>query len=68
MTEGGGGKNFQNIDYVICERPLRIELLMIEFFRKSRYPVVAVHSGASRRQRTTPSPSMDRQRTRIQNH
>ena len=22
MTEGGGGKNCQNIDYVICERPL----------------------------------------------
>ena len=21
MTEGGGGKNCQNIDYVICERP-----------------------------------------------
>ena len=52
----------------IKEKHVRIELLMIEFFRKSRYPVVAVHSGASRRQRTTPSPSMDRQRTRIQNH
>ena len=29
MTEGAGGKNCQNIDYVICERPLITYLICV---------------------------------------
>ena len=39
MTEGAGGKNCQNIDYVICERPLSSKIFenaAVTFFKRPK--------------------------------